>query len=612
MKNLKKGTFDSLKFYRLNLAARRLLLVQSFQDIISLPALRNIESYAYQTETAIRVLRRYQGRALLCDEVGLGKTIEAGIVLKEYVMRGLVKKALILTPPGLVRQWKEEMSSKFGLDFITHEDEPFREAGEKAWATFPFIIASINYAKRQPHSENIHRIHYDLVLVDEAHHLRNRTSVAWQFVNALDKKYILLLTATPVQNDLEELFNLITILKPGQLDTLRNFKKEFVEKGDPRKPKNTEKLQALLSDCMVRNTRSQIDRSLPPRRAHTVKLKFSAPEEALYNQVAEFLRSLYPASFQQKPSQTGGEFADAAEPEGGISEVPSADMLLPQATAPAVKTMGKKVQGVNKIVIQTLQRELGSSPAAFAETAKNILNNPKLAPEIRTFFNDVRQKAVNIGNTAKGTALLSLLRSLEGEKAVVFTHYRKTLETLHNVLAANGIPCGVYHGGLSTAEKDAAVRDFQDNLPVLLSTEAGGEGRNLQFCRTLINYDLPYNPMRIEQRVGRIHRIGQKRPVSIYNFAAEGTLEDYLLKILDEKINMFELVIGEMDMVLGQIEEEGDFEDLLMDIWMRSKSEQELIFDMDALGERLLQAKKDYLETKELDGKIFAQDFEAV
>ena len=194
----------------------------------------------------------------------------------------------------------------------------------------------------------------------------------------------------------------------------------------------------------------------------------------------------------------------------------------------------------------------------------------------------------------------------------MFTHYRKTLENLHSALAAGGISAGVYHGGLSTEQKDAVVRDFSAELPVLLSTEAGGEGRNLQFCRILVNYDLPYNPMRIEQRVGRIHRIGQKRPVAIYNLAAERTLEDYLLKILDEKINMFELVIGEMDMILGQIEEERDFEDLLLDLWMKSRSEKELESGMADLGEKLLKAKENYLETKETDEKIFAQDFEAV
>ena len=625
IKSLEKRDFDSFEFYRLNLKARRLLLIQGFQDLISFPTLQNIESYAYQTETALRVLRRYQGRALLCDEVGLGKTIEAGIILKEYVLRGLVKKALILTPPGLIRQWKEEMLFKFDLKFATHEDDDFRRKREKAWAVFPFTIASLNYAKRLPSAGIIQRIHYDIIIVDEAHHLRNQSSRAWQFVNALDKKFLLLLTATPVQNDLQELFNLVTLLKPGQLKTLRDFKRDFVERGDPRKPKNMESLRSLLADCMVRNTRSQIDRSLPLRQAHTLKIRLSPPELSLYKNVTAFLRSFYsisPAAMLEsnglalaKGSQTMALWPMALAKGSQTMALWPRDDLVAQTSVSGGLSIShepkrkSRVPGLNKMVIQILQKELGSSPSAFVGTAETILARPNLDPEIRSFFYDAVQKASIIQNTAKEVALLLLLKSLGAEKVVVFTHYRRTLENLHATLAAAGVSAGVYHGGLSTGEKDAVVRKFQGELPVLLSTEAGGEGRNLQFCRTLVNFDLAYNPMRIEQRVGRIHRIGQKRPVVIYNLAAEGTLEDYLLKILDEKINMFELVIGEMDMILGQIEEEGNFEDLLLDLWMKAKSEQEMSTGMD-LGEKLLQAKEGYLKTKAIDEKIFAQDFE--
>lgn len=545
--------------------------MQGFQDLISLSTLHGVEFYVYQTETALRVLR------------------------------GLAKKVLILTPPGLAGQWKEEMSSKFDLDFVTHEDDPFRSMTEEnAWAAFPFVIASMNYAKRSPQAEVIRQLHYDIVLVDEAHHLRNRTSVAWQFVNALDKKFILLLTATPVQNDLEELFNLVTLLKPGQLKAPRDFKREFVERSDPRKPKNTEMLRSLLADCMVRNTRSQIDRSLPPRRATTVKLRLSPAEEALYARVTGFLRSLYLAI----PSAEVWDQTTSRESDGPTPK--------PEDSAFPKENGRKRIPVLNKMVIQTLLRELGSSPSAFAETGKNLLDNPKLPAEIRAFFEGAVRESLSIRRTTKEEALLSLLRSLGGEKAVVFTHYRRTLENLQSALTSSGISAGIYHGGISTEEKDAVVREFAANLPVLLSMEAGGEGRNLQFCRTLVNYDLPYNPMRIEQRVGRIHRIGQKRSVTIYNLAAEKTLEDYLLKILDEKINMFELVIGEMDMILGQIEEERGFEDVLLDLWMKSKSEEELVSGMSALGEKLLKAKEEYLETKATDEKIFAQYFEAV
>jgi SNF2 family DNA or RNA helicase len=152
---------------------------------------------------------------------------------------------------------------------------------------------------------------------------------------------------------------------------------------------------------------------------------------------------------------------------------------------------------------------------------------------------------------------------------LLFTHFRATLQQLAARLQKLGTSFVVYHGGLSATEKDGVIRRFEHEAQILLSTEAAGEGRNLQFCHTLVNFDLPWNPLRIEQRVGRIHRIGQTQPVEIYNLSAVGTLEDYLLDILDRKVNMFELVIGEMDMILGELTDERDFDDLLFEVWTR-------------------------------------------
>jgi SNF2 family DNA or RNA helicase len=159
--------------------------------------------------------------------------------------------------------------------------------------------------------------------------------------------------------------------------------------------------------------------------------------------------------------------------------------------------------------------------------------------------------------------------------------------------------------------KNQAIADFQDRAQVLLSTEAAGEGRNLQFCRTMVNFDIPWNPMRIEQRVGRIHRVGQTRPVRIYNLSALGTVEDYLLQLLDQKLNMFELVIGEMDMILGHLSDERDFEDLLLDVWVQGQSENELQAGFNQLGERLLQARQAYQRTREYDEALLGEDFSA-
>jgi SNF2 family DNA or RNA helicase len=164
---------------------------------------------------------------------------------------------------------------------------------------------------------------------------------------------------------------------------------------------------------------------------------------------------------------------------------------------------------------------------------------------------------------------------------------------------------------MSTPEKDEAVRRFERQARVLLSTEAAGEGRNLQFCRLMVNLDLPWNPQRIEQRVGRIHRVGQTRPVEIFNLTAEGSIEDYILDILDRKLNMFELVIGEMEMILGELADERDFEDLVLDLWATAQTPEEASRNFERLGEQLLQAREAYRRSRDYDEALFGEDLAA-
>jgi SNF2 family DNA or RNA helicase len=173
------------------------------------------------------------------------------------------------------------------------------------------------------------------------------------------------------------------------------------------------------------------------------------------------------------------------------------------------------------------------------------------------------------------------------------------------------MPFCLFHGGMSSAEKDEAVRRFREEVPVLLATESGGEGRNLQFCNTMINFDLPWNPLQIEQRIGRIHRIGQTREVFIFNLANRFSLEEYILSVLDAKLNLFELVVGELDMILGNLNDERDFPDIVMDLWLQAEGEPELRDKFDRLGQDLVSAKTQYLRSKELDEQLFGEEFEA-
>ncbi len=579
-KSVELGQFANRDLYRLRLQAEHALLVSGFDELVCLDLLK-FAPFDYQVRAAQIALRHFRGRGMLCDEVGLGKTIEAGLVLKEYLVRNVVQRVLIVTPAALVEQWRDELSAKFDLpDFITTADAEFRAAGAQAWARFPRLVASLATARRAEHRARIAQIPYDLVIVDEAHHLKNRASASWKFVNELQRKYILLLTATPVENDLDELYNLITLLKPGQLSTPREFRKRFVVHGDPRQPKNRGQLRELLGDVMVRHSRSQVNIKLPPRQASTVRLQLTPPEAEFYAAVSSLVRRQLRGALPDDPE---------ASPEAG-----------------------EDLRQTDRFTLLTLQREIGSSPLAAQPTLLSLAGRISSAGQ-RSDMQALAAGAAGIATWAKADALEKLLRTLfkadPHEKVLIFTHFRRTLELLAGRLQAMGVDFVIYHGGLDMETKQNAIESFQSRANILLSTEAAGEGRNLQFCRTMINFDIPWNPMRIEQRVGRIHRVGQTREVRIYNLAARGTVEDYLLQILDQKLNMFELVIGEMDMVLGHLADERDFEDLLLDIWVQGQSEAELQAGFDQLGEALLQARQAYQKTREYDEALFGEDF---
>jgi len=161
-----------------------------------------------------------------------------------------------------------------------------------------------------------------------------------------------------------------------------------------------------------------------------------------------------------------------------------------------------------------------------------------------------------------------------------------------------------FHGGMTRAQKEHVIIQFREGTRVLVSTESGGEGRNLQFCHRMVNFDIPWNPMRI---IGRIHRIGQQHEVNIYNLTAQGTMEEHILRILDAKINLFQLVVGELDMILGSLDNQREFEDILMDIWIQAKDEDELIRGVDALGDELLAAKTHYQKVREVDDRLLSE-----
>src|SRR4051794_9289790 len=275
--------------FRLRAELVRLSLFEGFDELLCLPALQGVEAHWYQIETVRKVLKQYRGRVLLADEVGLGKTVEAGMVLKEYMLRGMAERILILTPASLVGQWRDEMAAKFGIECATSHDPLLRSNPRRFWEQ-KLVIASIAAARRKEHAELLAGLTYDVVVVDEAHHLRDHTSASYRLVNALQKRFLLLLSATPVQNSLLELYNLLTLLQPGIFKTQKEFRSVYMVPGNPREPANRERLRDLMRGAMIRNTRALAAVRMPRRQAATLRAAPNEGEASCYEELAALVR----------------------------------------------------------------------------------------------------------------------------------------------------------------------------------------------------------------------------------------------------------------------------------------------------------------------------------
>ena len=546
-----------LENYYARLDLYQLSVLADYDQLVCLPSLIQIDKHWYQIETAKKVIKQFGGRAMLADEVGLGKTIEAGLICKEYLVRGMIKSLLVLTPATLVSQWQSELASKFGIDTITTDER--QESPEEFWLLNDHIVASINAAKHKSHFDYVTARDWDLVIVDEAHHLKNRRTQNWKLVNLIKKRFILMLTATPVQNNLVELFNLLTLLKPGLLKTERMFKREYISSKDGRVPKNPGKLRQLMREVMIRNTRSVVDVKLPKRFASTITVQPTQAESDLYRAINDYIR----------------------------------------------QHQSRAEKGLDKLTRNNLLMRAGSSPMAFQNSLKGLLE--------RFDHDDLKllnERAKKIQQCQKATQLVELLQKAT-QKTLVFINHRPSQTYISQCLDKAGIAHSSFRGNMSLKAKDAAIEAFREEVPVMLASETGGEGRNLQFANVIVNYDLPWNPMKIEQRIGRLHRIGQTQDVFIFNFCVAGSIEEYILKLLHDKINMFELVVGEIETILGNMGEDFDFSETVIDLWLSHQSSHDLSAAFENLGGELLAAKQEYSQVKDYDEKLFGEEFEA-
>lgn len=534
----KNGPWDNWNLYQLSMEAEQANLIESFDQLQCLRALPSIEPMPHQISTARKVVHEMGGRAILADEVGLGKTIEAGLVLKEYFIRGLVKRALVLVPASLVLQWVRELNQKFAIPAIAQKRE-------HTWQN-EVVVASIDTAKREPHRDIVLGTDYDLIIIDEAHKLKNKKTTNYQFACQLRKKYCLLLTATPMQNDLDELFNLITLLKPGQLGGQSDFAANFVV--DKRLPKNEDQLQEALSGVMIRNRRGDGDIHFTKRYVKNVPLTLSAEEQALYDAVTGFVKERF--------DESGGDLS-------------------------------------SMLSLVTLQREVCSSRDAVFVTLVNLFKKTAEDSPVRPRIWELVEFIRRIQSNTKAEKAMELIKEMN-EKVIIFTEYRATQEYLLQYFRAHDMIAVPYRGGMNRGKKDWMMDLFRGRAQVLIATEAGGEGINLQFCHHMINFDLPWNPMRVEQRIGRVHRLGQTEDVKIYNLCTLGTIEEHIVHLLHEKINLFETVIGELDHILEKLEKsEEPLEQRLARAMLEAGSSQELRERISQLGSAISRMRED-------------------
>ena len=509
-----------------------------FDTFLAIPRLR-FEPFDYQLRAARTVLRRMRGRGILADEVGLGKTIEAGLVLSELRMRGLADHVLVIVPAGLVDQWRDELERKFALPttIARSGSTPAGETGMDRAVT----IASLAAARRDPLLGRLTDTNWDLVIFDEAHRLRNPRSASGKLARRLRARYLLMLTATPVENKLSDLYQLVSLVAPGLLGTPAQFRAKHGAASVESRPHNIEELRERTREVMVRHRRSEVAVMLPPRLAETILVTPGIDEAALYADIVRRVRA----------AATGS--------------------------------------GRARLALRGLTRLAGSSPAAAAPTLAKL------------GWNDLAERARAIREPDKMGLLVELLRRHvnRDEKVLVFTGFRQTLDALVPAVERAGLSSAVYHGSLTWTEKESAIAGFRAEAPILLSTESAGEGRNLQFCHVMVNFDLPWNPMQIEQRLGRLHRVGQEHDVMLTNLVCRGSIEQQVMHVLEAKINLFELVIGELDMILGRVDDDFDFENEVFDAFVDAVDDDEFERRLDALGNALAEARHSYVRSRE-------------
>lgn len=499
-------------------------------------------AFQHQLSTAKRVMEDMNGLAIVADEVGLGKTNVAGLILEELLVHEPNASVLILVPANLRSQWaKVELPHYFSRRVFT--DNRDLEGIAKA----PVVLLSLDQAKGTGKGDALSAVlirrKWDLLIIDEAHDCRNADRLRFKFVYSLDAKRKVFLTATPIHNSGYDIFNLATLLKPGCFGQRRFFAEHHMD--GERILKNSTALQDSVQPLMTRTLRSATKIHFAKRKIRTIEIKnFKHEETVLYDQLLTLLQGIY--------SRHMGAAAEIAGPSGRSRHV-SQFVLIAMLVL-------REMASHPLAAIETLKTALRKRVAEFAK----ITYDDSDLHQLDEFIEAYTSQSWDVQNHAKSERLLKEAGKLLalGKKFVIYVNYRKTHEILLEALAREHPDATIvsYEGSLGREEKVEAINLFRKATKTcLMSTDCGGQGLNLQFAECVINYDFPWNPMRIEQRIGRVDRVRNKeeskaiKEVNILNFRTRGTVEEYVQIVLTAKIKECQAVLGEFQSPL-QIE----------------------------------------------------------
>jgi superfamily II DNA or RNA helicase len=637
----------SLTAYHARYFAYELTKRSSSASIDSLTAAladAQVDLNPHQVEAALFAFRSPLSRgAILADEVGLGKTIEAGILLSQRWAERR-RRLLVICPANLRKQWGQELADKFFLPFAILETKTFNEEIKRGNLN-PFdqpriILCSFQFARTK--NDYVRQTPWDLVVIDEAHRLRNVYKANNKIANAIKATIAdrpkTLLTATPLQNSLLELYGLVSFIDEFTFGDIRSFRSQFSRMNTSD---DYRALRDRIRPICQRTLRRQVLPYISYTNRHALVQEFfpNDDELRLYTLVSEYLQSprLYALPSSQRQLMT---------------------LILRKLLASSTYAISDTLLGLaNKLeAVERAQESLDTPPPNLdenfeslpeiedewleddADDASTQVGTEQLSPEQREELRAEKQKlrqfhdlAKSIEKNSKGEVLLTALRrgfeaanraraehqdGVLQQKAIIFTESRRTQEYLLRLLESsefagkvvlfNGTNSDPKSGGIyrtwlelhkgtdritgsPTADKRSAIVEyFRDEVSIMIATEAAAEGINLQFCNLVVNYDMPWNPQRIEQRIGRCHRYGQKYDVVVVNFLNRSNAADVrIYQILDEKFRLFNGVFGASDEVLGAIQSGMDFEKRIVSIYQQCRTPEQISFEFDKLQQEL-------------------------